>query len=134
MAKKGPKGTSNIIKINKGTYQPCRDKEEMRESVGENVDLECPEWLPERARTIWRVKLENFNQSGLNISIYGDAFAHYCAIDAAIREIYENEDVPPMAMVAQHRIWAAEFFDTPASSHVKKPSQGSEKEKGFASL
>ena len=134
MAKKGPKGTNNIIKINKGTYQPCRSKEEVREPIGDNEDLKCPGWLPERAKEIWKTKLEEFNRSGLNVTAYTDAFAHYCAIDAAIREVYERGEVPSMAMVSQHRIWAAEFFDTPASGHVKKSAANSDKKKGFASL
>lgn len=134
MAKPGPKGTTNIIKMNKGTYQPCRNKEEVREPIGDNSDLECPDWLPDNAKEIWHKKLKKFDESGVNVSIYNDAFAHYCAIDAAIREVYKNGEVPSMAMVSQHRIWAAEFFDTPASGHMKKPSKESEKKNGFASL
>ena len=134
MAKPGPKGTNNIIKMNKGTYQPCRDKNEVREPVGENEDMECPEWLPDYAKEIWRKKLKEFEKSGFNVTIYGDAFAHYCAIDASIRDIYKKGEVPSMAMVSQHRIWAAEFFDTPASGHVKTAPGDSKKKKGFASL
>ena len=123
MAKPGPKGTSNIIKMNKGTYQPCREKEEVREEVGENSELVCPDWLDDKAKQIWKEKLDIYNRAGQNVSGNGHALAHYCALESKIIQIYENGETPTMAMVSAHRIWSAEFFDTPASGHVKKPKK-----------
>jgi hypothetical protein len=136
LAKPGPKGTNNIIKMNKGTYQPCRNKEEVREEVGDNSDLVCPDWLGGRAKKIWSEKLEIYNKSGLNVSGSGHALAQYCALEASIIGFYERNEAPSMAMINAHRIWASEFFDTPASGHVAKPSgkKSSSKKQGFASL
>ena len=134
MAKRGPKGSNNIIKMNKGTYQPCRKKETVREPVGDNSDLVCPDWLSDDAKKIWEEKLGLYDLAGQNISGYGHTFALYCALEAKIIQCYRDGETPSMAMVNAHRIWAAEFYDTPASSHVKKQPKPNGAKKGFAAL
>lgn len=119
MAKRGPKGTSNLIKINQGTYQPCRSKSEVRKTSGSNEDLDCPAWLSDLAKELWTEKVTIYDRSGLNVSDNGHALAQYCALEADLIGIYKKKEIPPMAMISAHRIWAAEFFDTPASGHLK---------------
>jgi phage terminase small subunit len=119
VARPGPKGTSNLIKITKGTFQPCRSKDEVRSPSCSNDDLVCPDWLSKEAQKIWDDKVSIYNRAGLNMGDHGHALAQYCALEDALIKIYKEGKVPPMAMVSAHRIWAAEFYDTPAATGVK---------------
>ena len=123
MAKRGPKGTSNIIKMAKGTVQPCRSKEDIHKSNTTNDDLVCPDWLNDLAKEIWDEKLEIYNNSQVDVSNHGPALAQYCALEADIITIYKGGESPSVSMISAHRIWAAEFFDTPASGHLKTKSK-----------
>jgi len=123
MAKRGPKGTNNVIKIAKGTLQPCRNKEDIHKSGMTNDDLVCPDWLSELAKEIWVEKLEIYNNSQVDVSNHGPALAQYCALEADIITIYKGGESPSVSMISAHRIWAAEFFDTPASGHLKTKSK-----------
>ena len=123
MAKRGPKGTNNVIKIAKGTLQPCRNKEDIHKSGMTNDDLVCPDWLNELAKEIWVEKLEIYNNSQVDVSNHGPALAQYCALEADIITIYKGGESPSVSMISAHRIWAAEFFDTPASGHLKTKSK-----------
>ena len=134
MAKRGPKGTNNVIKIAKGTLQPCRNKEDIHKSGMTNDDLVCPDWLSEIAKEIWVEKLEIYNNSQVDVSNHGPALAQYCALEAEIIMQYKARNTwaptgdelepkgPSVSMISAHRIWAAEFFDTPASGHLKTKS------------
>ena len=126
MAKRGPKGTSNIIKMAKGTVQPCRSKEDIHKSNTTNDDLVCPDWLNDLAKEIWAEKLEIYNNSQVDVSNHGPALAQYCALEADIITIYKGGESPSVSMISAHRIWAAEFFDTPASGHLKAKSNKKE--------
>ena len=123
MAKRGPKGTNNVIKIAKGTLQPCRSKEDIHKSVLTNDDLVCPDWLNDLAKEIWAEKLAIYNGSEVDVSNHGPALAQYCALEADIIKIYKDFESPSVSMISAHRIWAAEFFDTPASGHLKAKSK-----------
>ena len=123
MGKRGPKGTNNVIKIAKGTLQPCRSKEDIHKSVMTNDDLICPDWLNDLAKEIWAEKLAIYNGSEVDVSNHGPALAQYCALEADIIKIYKEFESPSVSMISAHRIWAAEFFDTPASGHLKAKSK-----------
>ena len=145
MAKRGPKGTSNVIKIAKGTLQPCRSKNDIHESNTTNDDLVCPDWLSDLAKEIWVEKIENYNNGGINVSNSGHSLAQYCALEADIIMQYKARNTwvptgdelepkgPSVSMISAHRIWAAEFFDTPASGHLKTKS-GAKGEDPWANL
>ena len=134
MAKRGPNGTSNIIKMAKGTVQPCRSKEDIHKSGRTNADLVCPDWLGELAKELWSEKIDIYNASGIDVSNHGPALAQYCALEAEIIMQYKARNIwvptgdelepkgPSVSMISAHRIWAAEFFDTPASGHLKTKS------------
>ena len=126
MAKRGPKGTRSEEKIIKGTFQPCRDTEDIHKSAGSNDDLVCPDWLGDLAKEIWADKLSGYNDSALDVSNHGHALAQYCALEADIIKIYKNGESPSVSMISAHRIWAAEFFDTPASGYLKTKSKQKE--------
>ncbi len=77
MAKPGPKGTNNVVKMAKGTLQPCRSKEDIHKPGGSNTDLVCPDWLGGLAKEIWAEKIEIYNSAGIDISNHGPALAQY---------------------------------------------------------
>ena len=126
MAKPGPKGTNNVVKIAKGTMQPCRSKEDIHKSNGSNDDLVCPEWLSGLAKKLWAEKIEVYNNSGIDVSNSGHSLAQYCALEADIIAIYKNGESPSVSMISAHRIWASEFFDTPASGYLKTKAKKKE--------
>ena len=138
MAKLGPKGTNNMIKEAKGTLQLCRSKEDIHKSKGNNSDLVCPDWLGYLAKEIWAEKIEIYNKNEIDVSNHGSALAQYCALEAAIIMLYKVRDEwtmdcdyeqpkgPAGWMISAHRIWASEFFDTPASGYLKARSKKTE--------
>lgn len=138
MAKRGPKGTNNIIKMAKGTLQPCRSKEDIHKSKGSNSDLVCPDWLGEEAVKLWNDNIKLFDKNGFDVSNYGDALAHYCALGGDIIDIYisrrkwtpedgnELPKSPPVSWIQAYRVWATEFYNTLASGHLKARSKKTE--------
>ena len=125
MAKRGTKPKSNVVKMNQGTNQPCRSYDELFDNdIDEGVI--CPEWLcgstsqhMDRAKKIWTEKVSKYTKRGQSVSGCEDALAQYCALEANLIWHYESDILPPMPMVNAYRIWANEFFDTPASQLVK---------------
>ena len=115
MAKPGPKPKPTNLKILEGTDQPCR-----RPSAPSSKGFappERPKWLKGAARKIWDSKLAKYEQDGLDVSRCGDALAQFCALEAKLINLWRqgvNADVP-MALYAQYRVMANEFFETPAS-------------------
>ena len=126
MAKPGPNGTNNVVKMAKGTMQPCRSKGDIHKSNSSNDDLVCPDWLGELAKEIWVEKIAIYNASEIDVSNSGHALAHYCALEADIITAYKAGDSPSVSQISAHRIWASEFFDTPASGYLKTKSKKQE--------
>ena len=134
MAKRGPKVTTNASKVVKGTFQPCRNREDIHKSKAGNDDLVCPDWLGDLAKELWVEKIENYNKGGIDVSNSGHSLAQYCALEADIIMQYKVRNTwvptgdegepkgPSVSMISAHRIWAAEFFDTPASGYLKTKS------------
>jgi hypothetical protein len=119
MAKRGTKPKNNVVKINQGTDQPCRSYDELFENDPDE-EIICPDWLNDRAKKIWDEKVTKYVKRGQSVSGCEDALAQYCALEAdLIAKHYEKDITPPVAMVNAIRIWANEFFDTPASQLVK---------------
>ena len=119
MAKRGTKPKNNVVKINQGTDQKCRNYDELFDN-NTDEDIVCPEWLSERAKEIWVEKVSKYTERGQSVSGCESALAQYCALESdLITKYYEKDLTPPVAMINAIRIWANEFFDTPASQLVK---------------
>ena len=91
-------------------------------------ELKPPKWMAAAARKIWDEKVNRYRQRGQKISGFEDSLAQYCALEAELIDMRKKRMVPPMAMVSQHRVWASEFYDTPASQVARpgsKPAAGS---------
>src|SRR5690349_15559359 len=128
MARRGPKGIDPSEKKKRGTEQPCRKVEVLfsdHASRPDPEDIPPPPWLNETAKKIWREKINRYRQRNQKIGGFEDLLAHYCALEAdLIDKYYKKDNVPPMAMVNAHRIYASEFYDTPASQKVPAAGGG----------
>lgn len=125
MARRGPKGVHPAAKKARGTQQKCRKVEVLFADHAARPDpdeIPAPSWLSEMAKKIWAEKINRYRQRNQKIEGFEAALAQYCAIEAELIDMRERRIVPPMAMVSAHRIWAAEFYDTPASQKV--PASG----------
>lgn len=85
--------------------------------------LNRPKWLSAGARRVWDDKVKRYRQRGQNITGCEDSLAQYCSIEAELIDCRRKKTVPVMAMINAHRVWAAEFFDTPASQ-VQRQTPG----------
>ena len=118
MARSGPKGNSNVLKLAVGERRPCREKKELfKQDEGEPVK---PKWLTGRAREIWFAKVERYRARGQNVKGSEDSLAEYCALEALlIADYWKKKVMPPASLINARRVYANEFFDTPASQLVQ---------------
>jgi hypothetical protein len=121
----GPKGKSPEQKLASGFVRPSRaivslfaDNANRREPE----EILAPEGMTAAAREIWGTKVARYRQRGQKIEGFEDGLRQYCELEAALNKGWRNKAVT-MAMVNAHRIWAAEFFDTPASQRVGRANQ-----------
>lgn len=126
MARRGPKGVSPASKKARGTEQKCRKVEVLFADHASRPDPDVippPVWLGAEAAKIWVEKVARYRQRGQKVEGFEPSLAQYCALEAELIDMRQRRIVPPMAMVSAYRIWAAEFYDTPASQKV--PAGGS---------
>jgi len=127
MSRPGPKGLSPDQKRARGTEQPCRKVEVLFADHASRPDpdeLPPPSDMTPAAKKLWKTKVERYRQRGQKIQGFEDALRQYCEIEAALNKAFKIGTMT-MAMVTAHRMWAAEFFDTPAAQRV--PANGSAK-------
>jgi hypothetical protein len=82
-----------------------------------------PKWLCAAAKKIWADKVNRYRQRSQKVGGFEDGLAQYCALEAELIALYRKKNTPPMAMVTAHRVWASEFYDTPASQVAKPGSK-----------
>ena len=134
MAKRGSKGVDPAIKKARGTEQPCRKVEVLFKDHASRPDpdsMPAPKWLNAMAKKIWTEKTNRYRQRGQKIDGFQEALAQYCSLEADLIKTWKKRDTPPIAMINAHRIWASEFYDTPASQKVPAGGSG-EKGNKFA--
>ena len=122
MAKPGPKGKSNVLKVVAGTDQPCRERAPAVEPLeGEPVR---PKWLKGLARRVWIEKVEKYQKRGQNIVGCEDALAQYCALEAELIDMRKRKVQPPVTMIrvcalSRSRVSAFSILRTKAWSRLK---------------
>lgn len=137
MARRGPKGDSPDQKKAKGETRPSRTDtviEFVHTSTEDWPDpdvIEAPEWMDEATQEVWYQKVNRYRKRGQKIDGFEDALAQYVALEADLIR-HRRYNIPiPMAMINTHRIWAAEFYDTPSSMKIS-PSGSAGKQNRFA--
>jgi hypothetical protein len=121
----GPKGKSPQQKLASGFVRPSRGVVSLYPDHVNRLDPEvipAPEDMTEAARVIWDKKVTRYRQRGQKVEGFEDDLQQYCELEAALNKGWRQKAVT-MAMVNAHRIWAAEFFDTPASHRVRVSQQ-----------
>lgn len=128
--RRGPKGNSPDMQKAKGETRPSRKIEFIypdHQSRPDPEDIAPPEWMNAEAQQIWRNKIERYRQRGQKISGFEDALAQYVVLEERLIWHHSRGVPVPMAMVSAHRVWAAEFYDTPSSMKVSPSGGGSAK-------
>ncbi|MGY0794255.1 hypothetical protein ACW7BJ_33325 [Azospirillum argentinense] len=125
MARRGPKGNSPDQQYAKGENRPSRRVVALypdHASRPDPDDLPAPTGMTAAAKKLWAEKVARYRQRGQKVQGFEDALRQYCELEAALNKAFKNGTVT-MAMVNAHRLWSAEFFDTPAAQKV--PAGGS---------
>jgi hypothetical protein len=123
----GPKGKSPEQKLASGFIRPSRAVVSLypdHASRPYSDLIPAPRGMTEAAREIWATKVARYRQRGQKIEGFEDGLRQYCELEAALNKGWRTRAVT-MAMVNAHRIWAAEFFDTPAAQRVRASNQKS---------
>ncbi len=103
------------LKVITGTNQPCRETVQIVQPL--DGEPARPKWLTGPARRAWDTKVECYEARGQSVAGCEDALAQYCALEAELIAMWRKKLTPPVAMINAHRIYANEFYDTPAAQH-----------------
>lgn len=129
----GPKGLSPEQQRAHGTARPDRAVVSLypdHASRPDPAEMPPPKGMSKDGRKIWTSKVERYRQRGQKVQGFEDALRQYCELEAALNQHWSKGLTPTMAMVNGHRLYAAEFFDTPAAQKV--PAHGKPTENPFA--
>lgn len=116
----GPKGLSPEQKAAHGETRASRGVAVLYADHASRPDADhipAPSGMTAAAKKIWAAKVERYRQRGQKIGGFEDALRQFCELEAALNKAWKKEDAT-MAMVNAHRLWSAEFFDTPAAQKV----------------
>jgi len=112
--KRGRKGTTNAIKIVRGTFQKERSRAAVVKPIAGPV-APPPAWLRGLGRRLWRIKVATYARRDQSVVGCEAALAQYCAVEADLARRWRMGADVPASLVNAFRILCAEFFDTPAS-------------------
>jgi hypothetical protein len=112
-----PAAKPDHLKIIDGTFRRDRSHPPVVAPLpGEPIK---PLWLRGRAAKIWLEKTAVYRRRGQSVAGCEAALAQYCALEAAMIEIYRQKQRPTATDVNTYRTLAREFYDTPASQISK---------------
>ena len=132
--RRGPKGNSPEMQRAKGETRPSRAVVTLYGDHASRPDpdaIDPPSGMTVGAKKIWREKVERYRQRGQKVGGFEDALRQYCELEAALLIAWKH-GTATMAMVTAHRMWASEFYDTPASQRVPAGGSKSGAENPFA--
>jgi hypothetical protein len=128
MVRRGPKGLSPDQQAAHGETRPSRQVVPLFADHASRPDpdiINPPAGMTVAAKKIWVGKVDRFKQRGQKVQGFEDSLRQYCELEAALNKAFRRGDAN-MAMVNAHRLWSAEFFDTPAAQKV--PVYGKQKD------
>ncbi|MHB8285267.1 MAG: hypothetical protein ACYDD1_11380 [Caulobacteraceae bacterium] len=129
----GPKGDSPAAQRAKGETRPSRKVVAIFPTVADRPDPEdipAPKGMSAAAKKIWAEKVERYRQRGQKVQGLESSLRSFCELEAALNKAY-GMGAATMAMVNAHRLWSAEFYDTPAAQKASMGG-GKAKENSFA--
>lgn len=117
MGMRGPPALPDNVKALRGTLRP--DRSHPREVALLAGDPVKPTWLKGPAAKLWREKVATYRNRGQSVRGCESALAHFCALDAAMIEMWRKGEVPSSSMINALKALACQFYDTPASQIAK---------------
>lgn len=129
--RRGPKGSSPDQQAARGETRPSRQVVALFADVASRPDpddIPPPKGMTPAARKIWAEKVGRYRQRGQKVGGFEDALRQYCELEAALVKGWKTGAVT-MAMVSAHRLWSAEFYDTPAAQKAAAGGGGREANK-----
>lgn len=117
----GPKGLSPAQHRAHGTERSDREVVSLypdHASRPDPAEIPPPRGMSKDARKIWAVKVDRYRQRGQKVQGFEDSLRQYCELEAELNRSWSKGITPTMAMVNGHRLFSAEFYDTPASQKV----------------
>ena len=122
MAKPGRKPRNAATADQTGETRPSRAVVALFPDHASRPDPENippPAWLTAPAKAIWKEKVDRYRQRNQKVQGFESSLAQYCALEAELLSLRKKRIIPPVAMITAQRVWAAEFYDTPASQNIK---------------
>ncbi len=116
-------------KRQRGTFQPHRSIVSLypdHASRPDPAEIPAPQGMTPEGAAIWKTKVDRYKQRGQKVGGFEEALRNYCELEARLLAAWNDGDGPSMAMVATYRMWAGEFYDTPASQKINIGSTKSE--------
>lgn len=111
--KRGEKPLPDEMKVLRGTFRSVRALAPAIEPLP-GVPV-APKWLKGQAKKLWNIKVETYARRGQSVVGCEAALAQYCAVEADLIQRWRKGADVPVALINAHRIYANEFYDTPAS-------------------
>jgi hypothetical protein len=106
----------------RGTFEPAKGHPPaVLELQGQ---VAPPLWLSREGLKAWLRKVAIYDRRGQSIVGLEEVLGQYCELEAALISVWKSRTVPPMQWITTYRIFAGEFYDTPASqqgARAKKP-------------
>lgn len=119
--KRGPKGTPPDVRAMRGTKRPDRTVVPLftNQPRQEIVDCPAPADMTVPGKAVWAAKVERYRQRGQPVEGFEGALRQYCELEVVVSAMFRGERPLVMSAVAGLRLYAAEFFDTPASQNLR---------------
>ncbi len=114
--RRGTKTRPDAMKVVRGTFKPSRALEAVVEPLAGEPTV--PKWLKGAALDLWREKCGIYERRGQSVVGCEAALAQYCRVEADLIDRWRRGSDVPVALINAHRIYANEFYDTPASQQA----------------
>jgi hypothetical protein len=114
MAKRGPKPTPNRLKILRGTFKAQTAHDEVVAPLPGTL-ADPPPWLGTLGRRLWTEHAATYARRGQSVVGCEAALAQYVALEAQLIETRRKRRPISAGILTAYRMFASEFFDTPAS-------------------
>lgn len=129
--RRGTKRLSAQEKQTKGTYRPSRDAA-IHVITNNSVPI-CPTYLTPEAQAVWHEELDRVVAGGI-CGLDTSFYASYCALEAIVRDLHKNAQLPQAATLTELRRRAEMLGIAGPSSRALLGTQPETEQDGFASL
>jgi hypothetical protein len=116
MAKPGNKGKSAEIHALQGTEQPGRGRVAAFNPM--NGEPAKPKKMTRMGSKIWDERVAKYKARGMSVVGMEESLEEYCELKAELKDARQKRIPITVAKQNAYRVWANEFFDTPASQQV----------------